>query len=143
MPPRLANVSANNAHAIMRRIPRMRMCQQLNNAQHAWKKCDCINNQLQCLVGFKIEMKDFMNEMRHLKEQSVKKADVIKSLNISVEELAKNGKINDVIATGLKIKPRNYATAVKSDDASEEEIKCVETHVTECLAKRNIKMNAM
>ena len=126
--------------ALMERIDRMG---RVNDEQCAavMERMDCINNQLECLDGFKIEMKDFMNEIRHLKEQSVKKDEVIKSLTNRVEELEQNGKINDVIVTGLKIKPRNYATAVKSDDSSEEEIKSVETQVTEFLEKRNIKMN--
>ena len=48
--------------AIMERIDRMGM---VNNEQCAtiMEKIDCINNQLECLDGFKIEMKDFMNEI--------------------------------------------------------------------------------
>lgn len=64
---------------------------------------------------------NLMEEVKQLRLQNVEKGKKIEELERRVEELEQYTRINDVVVTGLKIKPRSYARAVADDGADTEE----------------------
>lgn len=86
-----------------------------------------------------------MAEIKQLRQENEKKDQLIKELGNKVEELDQQGKLNDVIVTGLIIKPPTYAAAVAAGNSAHEpgesEMKSVEKQVSEFLNGKGIEVN--
>ncbi|KAJ8279327.1 hypothetical protein COCON_G00063930 [Conger conger] len=82
-------------------------------------------------------------EVKALRQQNTEKEKVISSLENRVADLEQYTRINDIIVSGLEIKPRSYAKAVSStmsgEDASDErDLNSVENQVTTFLESKGI-----
>ena len=60
-----------------------------------------------------------MNEITSLREENETKDQLLKELRNRMEDLDQQAKCNDVILTGLKIKPRTYAASVAVEENRE------------------------
>lgn len=89
---------------------------------------------------------DLLAEVKELRVRAVERDRKIAELERKVEDLEQYSRINDVIMTGLKIKPRSYAQAAASGTGNEEEpseleANSAEQQVVAFLATKNIKVN--
>lgn len=86
-----------------------------------------------------------MEEVKQLRLQNTAKEQRILELERRVDELEQYTRINDVIITGIKIKPRSYARAVgateNGGEPSELETRSVEQQVASFLQNRGIEMD--
>ena len=102
-------------------------------------------DRLEKLDGMEIQMSDLLREFQNLKKENAKKDQQIKSLTIRLEELEQAERINDLIITGIKIKPPSYAKVLRTENDGDltnvEESHSVETQVAEILHRLKIKFN--
>ncbi|XP_061783494.1 uncharacterized protein [Nerophis lumbriciformis] len=84
-----------------------------------------------------------LEEVKQLCLQNVEKDRRIVDLEQRVDELEQYSRMNDVVITGIKIKPRNYARAVtaSSGEPSVQETQSVEQQVASYLQSRGIEMD--
>lgn len=82
----------------------------------------------------------FMKEMSEIKKKSEEQENKIKSLENRILDLEQAARLNDVVVTGLKIKPRSYAKAVEVDDQQDKDRhdESTEAQVTAFLQEKNI-----
>lgn len=78
-----------------------------------------------------------------LDRQNAEKDRRIAGLEQRVDELEQYTRMNDVVITGLQIKPHSYARAVAADSAepSEQEVRSVEQQATSYLQSKGIEMD--
>lgn len=85
---------------------------------------------------------DLVEEVRQLRKENKDKDRKIADLERRVDDLEQYSRINDVIVTGLRIKPRSYANAVAADNnggvPSEEETLSTERQVASFLGANGI-----
>lgn len=91
-------------------------------------------------------LKLLQEEVKQLRLQNTEKDRRIGELERRVDDLEQYTRINDVIITGIKIKPRSYARAVAGDNSSagetsEQEALSVEQQVTAFLESKGIEMD--
>ncbi|XP_061824509.1 uncharacterized protein [Nerophis lumbriciformis] len=84
-----------------------------------------------------------LEEVKQLRLQNVEKDRRIVDLERRVDELEQYSRMNDVVITSVKIKPRSYARAVAADsgEPSVQEIQSVEQQVASYLQSRGIEMD--
>lgn len=93
------------------------------------------------------KMKPFRTEMENLKALNKEQATKIISLEEKYDQLDQQNKMNDIIITGLKIKPLSYARAVTAGQAGQdeeqnpEELKSIEEQVSNILSEKNIEID--
>ena len=84
-------------------------------------------------------------EVQQLKDQSVEKDQRIQLLEDRVSEMEQYSRINDIIVTGIKIKPRSYAKAATvitgNDEPCELDAISVEKQVAVFLETKGIDIN--
>ena len=88
-----------------------------------------------------LKLVEEVTELRVCIEEKDKK---IAALERKVEDLEQYSRLNDVIVTGLKTRPRSYAHAVSAasgDEPGELEVSSVEQQVVAFLATRDIHLN--
>lgn len=87
---------------------------------------------------------DMVEEIKALRLQNIEKEKRIVFLENRVADLEQYTRINDIIVTGLQMKPRSYARAVTGGDGEEqreEDANSVEQQVTAFLHSRGIEVN--
>ena len=86
---------------------------------------------------------NLMNEISDLKKSNEEQQLKINSLEACVSDLEQYTRMNDVLITGLKIKPRSYAHALKGDVQAEsvDHDDSTEAQVTAFLHDKNISIN--
>lgn len=84
-----------------------------------------------------------LEEVKLLRSQNNEKDRRISELERRVDDLEQYTRINDVVITGLKIRPRSYARAVATDggEPSDEETRSVEQQVASYLRTKGIEMD--
>ena len=94
------------------------------------------------------ELKNLQREHKQLQDYSKKQSEMIKQLEARVEDLDQQTRLNEVIITGIKIKPRSYAKALTNGRAGEhesgqdeEDIKTVEKQVADFMESKDIEMD--
>lgn len=82
-----------------------------------------------------------LEEVKQLRLQNAEKDQRIVDLERRVDELEQYSRVNDVVITGIKIRPRSYARAVAADsgELSDQEIQSVEQQVVSYLQSRGIE----
>lgn len=82
-----------------------------------------------------------LEEVKQLRLQNAEKDQRIVDLERRVDELEQYSCVNDVVITGIKIRPRSYARAVAADsgELSDQEIQSVEQQVVSYLQSRGIE----
>ena len=90
---------------------------------------------------------ELVSEVKQLKEIIREKDNTIDQLERRISELEQYSRIDDVIITGLKVRPRSYAKAVAeggevSEDAPAEDQVTLEMQVLEFFEKKNINIEA-
>ena len=88
---------------------------------------------------------DLVEEVKVLRLQNTERAKRIASLENRVEDLEQYTRINNIIVTGLRIKPRSYAGAVARGDGeelNEEDANSVEQQVTAFLHSKGIEVKS-
>ncbi|KAI3371622.1 hypothetical protein L3Q82_024189 [Scortum barcoo] len=87
---------------------------------------------------------DLVEEVKALRLQNIEKEKRISFLENRVADLEQYTRMNDIIVTGLQIKPQSYARAVTGGDGeeqSEENANHVEHQVTAFLHSKGIEVN--
>lgn len=88
---------------------------------------------------------ELMEEVKKLRNENKEKGKMIENLEKRVDELEQYTRINDVVITGLKIRPRTYANAVAADnnggEPSGEEVRSAEQQVANFLHSKGINLN--
>lgn len=91
------------------------------------------------------QLLELLEEVKQLRLQNEEKDQRIVELERRVDELEQYTRINDVVITGIKIKPRSYARAVADADnggePSQLETHSVEQQVASYLQNRGIEMD--
>ncbi|KAL7371013.1 hypothetical protein ABVT39_016413 [Epinephelus coioides] len=84
-----------------------------------------------------------MNEFKELKKQNEEQTNKIKFLENRVSDLEQYSRMNDVIITGMTIKPQSYAKALKGvqQQDSDEHDDSAEAQVTSFLHENDISVN--
>lgn len=84
-----------------------------------------------------------LEEVKQLRLQNAEKDQRIVDLEQRVDELEQYSRMNDVVITGIKIRPRSYARAVAVDswELSDQETQSVEQQVASYLQSRGIEMD--
>lgn len=82
-----------------------------------------------------------LEEVKQLRLRNAEKDQRIEDLERRVDELEQYSRVNDVVITGIKIRPRSYACAVAADNGelSDQEIQSVEQQVASYLQSRGIE----
>ncbi|XP_028296865.1 uncharacterized protein LOC114458646 [Gouania willdenowi] len=84
-------------------------------------------------------LKTVESDIRVLKEENVKNVEKIKMLIARVEDLERKEKEKDVIITGLKIRPKSYASATRqTEEPTTEDTKSIEEQVIDYLDSKGI-----
>lgn len=86
-----------------------------------------------------------LDEVKHLRLLNDQKDKKIEELERRVEELEQYSRINDVVITGLNIRPRSYAKAVTSsevDEPREQEESSAESQVVTFLQSKGIHLDS-
>lgn len=87
---------------------------------------------------------NLVEEVTELRVRIMERDRKIVELEKKVEDLEQYSRLNDVIVTGLKIKPRSYAHAVaagKEEEPGELEVSSAEQQVVAFLASKDIHLN--
>jgi len=84
-----------------------------------------------------------LEEVKQLRLQNAEKDQRIVDLERRVDELEQYSRMNDVVITGIKIRPRSYARAVATNtgEPSDQETQSVEQQVASYLQNRGIEMD--
>lgn len=84
-----------------------------------------------------------LEEVKQLRLQNAEKDRRIMDLERRVDELEQYTRTNDVVISGIKIKPRSYARAVAGNvgEPSDEETRSVEQQVASFLQSKGIEMD--
>lgn len=85
-----------------------------------------------------------LEEVKQLRLQNAEKEQRIVELERRVDELEQYSRINDVVITGIKIKPRSYAraaAATESGEPSDLEAQSVEQQVASILFNKGIELD--
>lgn len=89
---------------------------------------------------------DLVEEVKKLRKENQEKDNKIEELEKRVDELEQYTRMNDVIVTGLRIKPRTYANTVapsnNGGEMSEGETRSAELQVAAFLHSKGITFNA-
>ncbi|CAM4548702.1 unnamed protein product [Leuciscus chuanchicus] len=86
---------------------------------------------------------DLVEEVKALRIQNAEKDRRLVYLESRVADLEQHTRINDVVITGLRIKPRSYARAVTPDNVGEpreQDVSSVEQQVVTFLQSKGIEM---
>lgn len=105
-----------------------------------------INSLIEEVTAVRVQQKqllELLEEVKQLRLQNVEKDRRIVELERRVDEMEQFSRMNDVVITGIKIKPRSYARAVAADssDPSEQETRSVEQQVASYLQSKGIEMD--
>lgn len=89
------------------------------------------------------QLLELLEEVKQLRLQNQEKSRRITELERRVDDLEQYSRINDVIISGIQIKPRSYARAVVGDDGEpgEQETRSVEQQVAADLQSRGIELD--
>ncbi|KAI9999416.1 hypothetical protein NQD34_018229 [Periophthalmus magnuspinnatus] len=89
------------------------------------------------------KLMELIEEVKKLRIQNEEKDRRILELEKRVDDLEQYTRVNDVVITGIKIKPRSYARAVATDgeEPSEQETHSAEQQVASYLHGRGIEMD--
>ncbi|XP_034019799.1 protein arginine N-methyltransferase 3 [Thalassophryne amazonica] len=95
------------------------------------------------LVEIKLFLLELLEEVKQLRLQNEEKNRRITELEQRVEELEQHSRMNDVVISGIQIKPRSYARAVVGggEEPSEQETLSVEQQVASYLQSRGIELD--
>lgn len=115
------------------------------------KEVEEIRKSLDFLLGETSAIKDqqsqlleLLAEMKQLRIQNVEKDKKITDLEKRVEDLEQYSRMNDVVITGLKIKPRSYAKAVSGSaeaEPDELEVSSTEQQVADFFDSKGITLD--
>lgn len=86
---------------------------------------------------------NLMNEITEFKKRNEEQQNKVNFLEAHVSDLEQYTRMNDVLITGLKIKPRSYAHAVNGEmrDESADRDDSTEAQVTAFLHDKNMSIN--
>lgn len=86
---------------------------------------------------------DLLNEIKLLKKRNMEQEKKIESLETRVSDLEQYSRLNDVLISGLAIKPRSYLHAVKGSESetSPDHEETTEEQVTAFLRGKNIDID--
>ncbi|KAL3991233.1 [histone H3]-lysine4 N-trimethyltransferase PRDM7/9 [Sarotherodon galilaeus] len=99
------------------------------------------------ISAVKLQMKailDLVEEVKALRIQNAEKDRRLAYLENRVADLEQYTRINDVIITGLRIKPRSYARAVAADNVGgpgEEDVNSTELQVVTFLRSKGVEVD--
>ncbi|CAL9689943.1 unnamed protein product [Knipowitschia caucasica] len=95
------------------------------------------------LLGQQEQLLGLLEEVRQLRLQNAEKDRRIADLERRVDDLEQYSRMNDVVITGIKIRPRSYARAVAADsgDPSELEAQSVEQQVASYFQSKGIEVD--
>uniref|UniRef100_A0AAV2MA93 Protein kinase domain-containing protein n=1 Tax=Knipowitschia caucasica TaxID=637954 RepID=A0AAV2MA93_KNICA len=107
---------------------------------HMSEELPKVTQQLAKLMGL-------FEEVRQLKELIKEKDKTINELEKRIDQLEQYTRMDDVIITGLRVKPRSYAKAAAggrniSEDADTEDQQSLETQVVTFLMEKDIHLDA-
>lgn len=106
------------------------------------KSLDFLSEEVTTVRVQQKQLLDLLEEVKLLRFQNAEKDRRIAGLERRVDELEQYTRMNDVVITGLQIKPRSYARAVAADsgEPSEQEARSVEQQVASYLQSKGIEM---
>lgn len=81
---------------------------------------DFVSEEIAAIKNERAAIKELVAEVKALTLENEKKGKQIAYLEYRVAELEQYTRINNVIITGLQVKPRSYARAVNSEDVAGE-----------------------
>lgn len=109
------------------------------------KTLDIMAGEMSTIKKLQVELMDLMNEVKRLRKVCDEKDSKINQLEIQLQQLEQNSIINDIVVTGIEVKPRNYARALGESDGGpqdEEDTKSVEEQVIAALHNKGIAINS-
>ena len=107
------------------------------------KSLDFISDKMETLSKQQNETLILLGELMELKQQNLDKDKKIASLERRLDEIEQYSRVNNVVVSGLKIKPRSYASAVSSSaEPTEEDVETVEQQVIDFLNMKGININS-
>lgn len=118
--------------------------QVLEEADDIKKSLDFLSQDVNDIKMKQDKILNLVQEVTELRVRIVERDKKIAELEKKVEDLEQYSRLNDVIVTGLKIKPRSYAHAVAArneEDPGELEVSSAEQQVVAFLASKNIHLN--
>lgn len=118
----------------------------LEEADELRKALDTLMEQVMALSEEQKEILTLTEEIKQLHLENSEKDKRIAELERRLDELEQHSRINNVIVTGLKIKPRSYARAVATDnnggEPGEDDVSSTEQQVVAFLQSKSIAINA-
>ena len=108
------------------------------------KSLDFLSEQLSTVTKQQTELMKLFREVMDLKLANAEQEKQITFLESRVADLEQYTRINDVIITGIKIKPRSYARAVTPENGgepSEMDVMSTELQVAEFLQSKGIELD--
>uniref|UniRef100_A0A1A8UJK6 Uncharacterized protein n=1 Tax=Nothobranchius furzeri TaxID=105023 RepID=A0A1A8UJK6_NOTFU len=108
------------------------------------KSLDFLAEELTTVRQQQKSIMDLVQEVKKLKQQNAEKDKQIYILQKRVDELEQYSRINDVVITGVDIKPRSYARAVANnngEEPTETDMNHVERQVTTFFHSKGIEIS--
>ena len=81
---------------------------------------DFLTEEMSVIRKQQVTIMDLVAEVKMLQTQSVEKDKRIDALETRIQGLEQYSRINDVIVSGLRIKPRSYARALDANNEGED-----------------------
>lgn len=114
-------------------------------AEELKKSLDSLTEQVRVLSDGQKKILDLTEEIKQLRLENTQKDNRINELEKRLDDLEQYSRMNDVIITGLKVKPRSYARAVAGSnnggEPTEEEVSSTEHQVVTFFREKGINVN--
>ncbi|KAK7881533.1 hypothetical protein WMY93_029942 [Mugilogobius chulae] len=120
------------------------MTSTVEDVEEIKKSLNFITEETTAIKNQQQQLLRLMEEVKQLRLQNAEKDKKIAELERRVEDLEQYSRINDVVVTGLKIKPRSYAKAVAANNGGEPEeadMLSVEQQVAAFLESKGISLD--
>lgn len=115
----------------------------VENMEDLKRSLDFVHEEVSAIRVQQRSILELMEEVKALRLQNIEKEKRIASLEERVADLEQYTRTNDIIVTGLYIKPRSYARAVsrEGEEHSEETAQSAEQQLTSFLHSKGIEVN--
>lgn len=108
------------------------------------KSLDFITEEMTTVKTQQNRLMELLEEVKQLRLLNIEKDKRIAELERRVDDLEQYSRINDLIITGIPIKPRSYARAVAADEGDElgeREVRSVEQQVAAFLQSKGVELD--
>lgn len=113
------------------------------------KSVEFMGLQMETMANKQDTLMDLMKEMKELRKLNEEKDVMIAQLEGRISDLEQYTRMNDIIVTGIKTRPRSFANAVRNRaveegaDRSTQEFVSVEQQVVEYLKNKGMDINSV